>query len=366
MRILFNNFQKTYKDKKGSIDKAIARVCNSGRFVLGEEVAKFESSFASYIGSGYTIGVGNGLEALQIALMALEIGPGGEVITTSLSAVATALAIKAVGAKPVFADIDDYYDIDPASIEKNITSKTKAIIPVHLYGQAADMTKIMNIAKKHKLHVVEDCAQAHGAKFQGKKVGTFGIFGCFSFYPTKNLGAFGDGGAIVTNDKKLADKCRMLRNYGQKNRYEHEVTGINSRLDEMQATILSVLLSDLDKSNKKRNMIAESYRSQLSSLDKISLPKTRDGVEHIFHLFVIETDKRDELQDFLKQKGIDSLIHYPIPIHKQKCFSEYNSVSLPKVEKKVSKILSLPIHPYLEQKEIDAICKAIKEFFGKK
>jgi len=362
--ISFNNFQKIYKDKKNLIDKALNRVCGSGRFILGREVSKFEADFSSYIGTSYTIGVGNGLEALQISLMALDIGPGDEVITTSLSAVATALSIKAVGAKPIFADIDEYYHIDPDSIEKNITPKTKAIIPVHLYGQAANMKKIMEIAKKYKLHVIEDCAQAHGAKFNKRKVGTFGIFGCFSFYPTKNLGAFGDGGAIVTNDEKLATKCQMLRNYGQKNRYEHELPGINSRLDEMQAAILSVLLPFLDKNNKKRTKNAEFYCKQLNDLKEIRLPKIREKAEHIFHLFVIESENRDKLQEFLKQKGIDSLIHYPIPIHKQKCFAEYNNISLIKTESKTSKILSLPIYPDLKKEEIKLICKTIRQFYA--
>jgi len=365
MKILFNDFKKQYGSNEKSIDTVVKRVLSSGYFILGNEVKEFENKFAAYIGAKHAIGIGNGLEALQIALMALNIGPGDEVITTSLSAVATALSIKAVGARPIFADIDGYFHIDPVSIEKNITSKTKAIIPVHLYGQPADMAKIMEIAHKYNLYVIEDCAQAHGAEFAGQKVGTFGTFGCFSFYPTKNLGTFGDGGAITTNDEKLDEKCRMLRNYGQKNRYEHEIAGINSRLDEIQAAILSVLLPNLDENNKKRRKIAENYHAQLSGLKKIHLPKIREKTKHIFHLFVIESDERDKLQDFLKQKEIDSLIHYPIPIHKQKCFAEYNSLSLPVTEDKVSKILSLPVHPYLEDNEVDAICQAIRKFLDK-
>ena len=232
-----------------------------------------------------------------------------------------------------------------------------------MYGQPGNIKKIVNIAKNHKIHVIEDCAQAHGAKYDGKKVGTYGIISCFSFYPTKNLGAFGDGGAIVTNDVMLSEKCRMIRNYGQKNRYEHITYGINSRLDEIQAAILNVLLSSLDKDNKKRNSIAKIYRRELSNVQQVILPKERNGAYHVYHLFVIETEKRDSLQTFLKENGIDTLIHYPIPIHKQKCFMEYNKLELPYIEKKVKNILSLPIHPHLTKKEILFVCKKIKEFF---
>lgn len=361
--ILFNDFKTEYLYLKREIDFAIKEVMMSGRYILGKKVESFEQQFSKYLGAKYCIGVGNGLEALQIALMALGIGKGDEVITTAHSAVATALAIKAVGAKPVFIDIDDYFHLDSSKIEKKITSRTKAILPVHLYGQMVDIDKIKEIAKKHSLYLIEDAAQAHGAGYRGKKAGTFGDFGCFSFYPTKNLGAFGDGGAIVTNKKELFEKCKMIRNYGQKNRYEHEMYGLNSRLDEIQAAILSVKLKYLDKFNKRRQQLAEIYFRQLKDAKEIKLPKIRDGAKHNFHLFVIEAERRDKLMKSLEKNNIPTIIHYPIPIHKQKCFSEFNSLRLPILENKVNKILSLPIHPFLQDSDIIYIAKKINEFY---
>lgn len=361
--ILFNDFKKKYAYLKKEIDPAIQRVLKSGWYILGPEVENFEKRFASYLGAKYCVGVGNGLEALQIALMALGIKAGDEVITTSNSAVATALAIKAVGAKPVFVDIDEYFCLDANKIEQAITSRTKAILPVHIYGQATDIEKIKNIARKHHLYLVEDAAQAHGAEYKGKKLGTFGDLGCFSFYPTKNLGAFGDGGAIVTNDKALYEKCKMIRNYGQKDRYEHEVYGINSRLDELQAAILSEELKYLDEFNEKRNRLARIYFKLLRNVEAIKLPKIRKNANHVFYLFVIEAEKRDKLMDFLKKNDIPTIIHFPIPIHKQKCFAEFNNIKLPILENKVNKILSLPIHPFLEEKDVHYIANKIIEFY---
>lgn len=363
MKIPFNDFKKAYADKKNEVDFAIKKVLNSGYFILGKEVGEFEKKFASYVGTKYGIGVANGLETLQISLMALNIGPGDEVITTPHSAVATTLAIKAVGAKPVFVDTDSFYHIDVKKIEKVITKKTKAIIPVHLYGQSADIKKIIAIARKHKLEVVEDCAQAHGAECSGKKVGTFGKLGCFSFYPTKNLGGYGDGGMIVTNNKKIAEKCKMIRNYGQKNRYEHVIYGLNSRLDELQASVLNILLPYLDKENAKRIEIAKTYKKELSDLKEIKLPEERVDCKHVYHLFVIETEQRDKLQKYLKENGVDTLIHYPIPIHKQKCFPEFNKIKLGVTENKAKKILSIPCHPFLEKREVIYTANLIKSFF---
>ncbi len=297
--------------------------------------------------------------------MALGIGPGDEVITTTLSAVATALCIEAVGAAPVFVDIDDYGCISPEAVEKAITPKTKAIIPVHLYGQMADMEKIMDIAKRRGVKVVEDCAQATGASYGKNKAGSFGALGCFSFYPTKNLGAIGDGGMITTDDDALAEKCRLMRNYGQKTRYEHVVYGINSRLDEIQAAILSERIKYLDKNNKVRADIAASLKKGLEGVGDIKLPGVRNNAVHTYHLFVIQTESRDALQAHLKEKGIETLIHYPAPIHKQKCFAKYNTVSLPRAETIVGKILTLPTHPYLSQTEIDYMCASIRSFYEK-
>jgi hypothetical protein len=366
MEIPFNEFKKKYRQKKGKIDSAIKSVLESGYYILGDKVKKFEEEFARYIGTKHAIGVANGLEALQISLLSMGIGKGDEVITTPHSAVATTLAIVAVGAKPIFVDIDEYYHLDKNKMEEKITDRTKAIIPVHLFGQAVEIDSIIKIAEKHKLAVIEDAAQAHGAKFKSKKVGSFGDTGCFSFYPTKNLGSFGDAGMIVTNDDVLAEKCRMIRNYGQKNRYEHEIYGINSRLSELQASILSVELPELDKSNTKRQKVAETYAKELVDIKQITLPKKRNNADPVYHLFVIETEKRDELQKYLLEKGVTTLIHYPIPIHKQKCLKEYSDKPLPIAEEKAKKILSLPIHPYLSKKEVEYICKHIKKFFHEK
>jgi len=361
--ILFNDLKKQYSYLKDEIDTVIKKVLESGQFILGEKVKKFEQEFGNYLGAKYCVGVGNGLEALQIALIALGIKEGDEVITTAHSAVATALAIKAVGATPIFVDIDEYYHLDPDKTEKKITLKTKAILPVHLYGQAVDIEKIKKIAKKHRLYLIEDAAQAHGAEYNGQKVGTFGDLGCFSFYPTKNLGAFGDGGAIVTDSKDLYEKCKMIRNYGQKNRYEHEVYGLNSRLDEIQAAILSVEIKYLDKFNQKRNEQAKLYFKLLKGVKEIKLPKTRENANHVYYLFVIEAERRNELMNFLRKNNIPTLVHYPIPIHKQRCFSEFNNLKLLVLENKVNKILSLPIHPFLKNKDIIYISQKIIEFY---
>ncbi|MEM2174990.1 MAG: DegT/DnrJ/EryC1/StrS family aminotransferase [Candidatus Micrarchaeia archaeon] len=366
MKVLFNKLGEEYKKNKKKFEAKIDKVLKSGNFILGKEVENFEKEFARYIGVKYCIGVGNGLEALQLSLMALNIGPGDEVITTPLSAVASALAIKLVGAKPVFVDIDEYFHLDANKIERYISKRTKAILGVHLYGQPFDIEKILKICKKYDLFLIEDCAQAHGAKFKGKKVGSFGDVGCFSFYPTKNLGAFGDGGAIVTNNKKIYEFCKVARNYGQKSLYEHTIIGLNSRLDEIQAAILRVKLAYLDKYNNRRREIATMYKLGLESIRGLKLPSERPHCHHIYHLFVVEAQKRDELKEFLSKKGIITLIHYPQPIHKQPSFKEYNKLKLPIVEKKTKNILSLPIHPLLTNKEIKFVITSIKEFYSKK
>jgi len=361
--ILFNDFKRQYFHLKKEIDSAIKEVLESGWYILGEKVKKFEEEFANYLGIKYCVGVGNGFEALQIALMALGIKEGDKIITTSHSAVATTLAIKTVRAIPVFVDIDAYYHLDPDKIEEKITLQTKAILPVHLYGQPVAIEKIKKIAGKYHLYLIEDAAQAHGAEYKGKKIGTFGEVGCFSFYPTKNLGAFGDAGAIVTDNKKLYEKCKMIRNYGQKNRYEHKLCGINSRLDEIQAAILSVQLKHLDEYNQKRNGVAKLYFRFLRDIEKIKLPKIRENGKHSYYLFVIEAEKREQLSKFLEENNIPTLIHYPIPIHKQECFPEFNNLKLPVLEEKVSGILSLPIHPFLTDRDVGYISRKIREFY---
>lgn len=362
--IKINDFTSEYHWLKPEIDQALNNFFESGWYVLGTAVSDFEKEFADYIGSKYCVGVANGLEALQISLMALGVKAGDEVITVSNSAVATSLAITQTGATVVFADIDEYYHMDIEQLRTLITPKTKAILPVHLFGQLANIEEILKIAKEHNIPVVEDACQAHGAEKAGKKAGSFGSLGCFSFYPTKNLGAFGDGGAITTDSEELYKMCWLLRNYGQETRYTHLVKGLNSRLDEMQAALLSVKLRKLAEMVDRRNAIAAQYLKELSEVKQITLPKVREGYKHAFHLFVIQVPDRAPLQEFLKTKGVESLVHYPIPIHKQPCYPEYNQVSLPVTEKAAEHVLSLPVHPFLKPEEVTAVCDAIKEFYS--
>lgn len=347
------------------LNKAFNRVLSSGWFILGKEVESFEKSFANYLGIKYCIGVGNGLEAIQISLMALEIGKGDEVITTPLSAAATTLAILATGAKPVFVDTTDDGLINIGLIAQAITKKTKAIIPVHLYGNPVDLEALQSICKKHNLLLIEDAAQAHGSSYKGKKLGTFGDINCFSFYPTKNLGALGDGGAIVTNDKKLAEICATIRDYGQNGKYNHVRFGLNSRLDEIQAAILSVKLTYLDRDNEKRRKLAKRYIKNLSNIPNLKIIAADQNVTPNFHLFVIRTNKRNALQKFLKKFNILALIYYPKILPDQPFLKEYRSADLPAARNFVKTCLSLPIHPQLTLEEVDFISSKIVEFYSK-
>lgn len=365
MNVPFVDFTRSYSAHKGAWLTAVERVLGSGHYILGTEVEDFERAFTTYLGVKHVVGVANGLEALQLSLMALGIGAGDEVITTPFSAVATAIAIRAAGATPVFVDIDASYNIDPHKIEEAITPRTKAILPVHLYGNPAAIEEIMEIAKKHKIPVVEDCAQSHGATVGGKMTGTFGTINAFSFYPTKNLGAFGDGGAVATNNDALADKVRMMRNYGQRDRYVHEVYGINSRLDALQAALLSIKLTTLDQGNARRCALATQYRAALQGIGDLTLPEERAGAKSVYHLFVIATQKRDALMQYLGEHGIGTLIHYPIPIHQQTCFTEYHAQSFPVTEHAAASVLSLPLHPYLTDEECATVATLIKEYYAK-
>lgn len=350
--------------KNKLVIKAVKRVLSSGTFILGKEVEQFEKQFELYLGAKHCIGVGNGLEALQIALMALNIGTNDEVITTPVSAVATTLAIIAVGATPVFVDTTKDGLINPDLILKSITKKTKAIMPVHLYGTPADLEQIQRICKKNNLYLIEDAAQAHGSKLGSKFLGTFGNLSCFSFYPTKNLGALGDGGAIVTNNKKLAKICMEIRDYGQKKKYHHVRFGLNSRLDEMQAAFLKIKLSTLNKENSKRRLLVARYIKNLSGLP-IEIIKSKPGVESCFHQFVIKVKKRNELQRFLKLKGIPVLIHYPKIIPDQPFLKyHFTNLELPNSQEFVKEILSLPLYPNLPLNQVDYICKSIWEFYN--
>jgi dTDP-4-amino-4,6-dideoxygalactose transaminase len=358
--ILFNDFSKEPQNLKEEIHIAIQRVINSGWFILGKELKTFETDFARYIGTGYCIGVASGTEAIALALMAYNIGDGDEVITTNLTAYPTITGILQSGAQPVVVDIfSENGLIDYRKIQEKITPKTKAIVPVHLYGQSCNLDELKNIAEKNKLIIVEDCAQSTGATFQGKKCGSVGECGAFSFYPTKNLGAFGDGGAITTDDEEVYTKLLALRNYGQTKRYHHETNGINSRLDEIQAAILNVKLKYLDKGNQERHEIASAYRKHLQTVECLS---EENYGTHCNHLFVVKSHHRDQLGEYLLNKKIQTFIHYPIPVNSQKAYRWQKNERFENSEKFADSILSLPIYPGLSKQHIDQIIQTVNDF----
>lgn len=345
------------------INNAFHRVFKSGSYILGNEVRLFEKEFADYLGVKYAIGVGNGTDAVTIALSAAGVSSGDEVITVSHSAVATVAAIERSGATPVFVDIDSKTRcMDSSLITSRITEKTKAILPVHIYGQPAPMNEINLIAEQFNLVVVEDCAQAHGAEIQGRKVGSFGAAGAFSFYPTKNLGGMGDGGALVTNSKEVAEKAIMLRQYGWKEKFVSDFSGINSRLDELQAAILREKLPFLDQNNNRRREIADRYRTAVDS-EKIITPKYFKDTISAMHLFVVESENRDSLSEYLSQKGISSARHYPLPIHQQPAYMDtLGSGHLPETDKLYQRMLTIPLYPELNERQIDKICSALSSW----
>lgn len=364
MTILCSNPLAHYLSHEAEIIDAITKTLHSGRYILGEQVTKFEEEFANYVGAQYGIGVASGTDALFLSLRACNIGPRDEVITVSHTAVATVAAIDHTGAIPVLVDISvDTFNIDPEKIQQAITPRTKAIIVVHLYGLPADMDQIMTIAKKYGLFIIEDCAQAHGARYKGKRVGSFGDLGCFSFYPTKNLGALGDGGMVVTKSPDLAEKVRLLREYGWKKRYISEISGYNSRLDEIQAAILRLKLRTLDEDNAQRRIIAHKYLSLIQS-DSVVVPQIPKDSESVFHLFVIRTKLRDALQHYLLDKEVQTLIHYPVPIHLQPAYEKKCIIPVPLVntENVASEVLSLPIYPELSLDDVDCVIDAIAKF----
>ncbi|MFN3135283.1 MAG: DegT/DnrJ/EryC1/StrS family aminotransferase [Candidatus Kryptonium sp.] len=357
---------RQYMNLKEEIDSAIQKVLSKGSFILGDEVSEFENKVAQYLGVKHAIGVASGTDALQIALMAIGLKPGEEVITTPFTFVATAETIVLLGGKPVYVDIDEKtYNINPDLIEEKITEKTKAIIPVHLYGQPAEMDKILDIARRYNLYVIEDSAQALGSEYKGKKVCTFGDIACISFFPTKNLGAFGDAGMIVTNNDELAERIRMIRVHGSKVRYNHEILGVNSRLDTLQASILLVKLKYLDSWNAKRIEIAEKYNDAFKDIDDVVIPYSEVHNKHIYHQYTIRTRRRDELAQFLKEKGIQTAVHYPIPLHLQKAFAYlgYKQGDFPISEQCSREVLSLPMFPELRDEEINYVIESVKEFF---
>ena len=363
--ILCGNPKAQYLARRDEIDAALKRVLESGWYILGEEVKAFEEEFANYIGVSYGVGVGSGTEAIHLALVACGIGPGDEVITVSHTATATVAAIELSGATPVFVDIEpDFYTIDPAKLDAAITPRTKAILPVHIYGLPADMDPLLEVAEKHNLRLIEDSAQAHGAIYRGKRVGSLGDVGCFSFYPTKNLGAIGDGGMLVTNNIELGQKSRLLREYGWTERQVSQFAGWNTRLDEVQAAILRVKLKHLDEDNSKRMRLAEIYNEELSlSTTNLILPKQRENSTHVYHLYVIRSAKRDELLSLLRKKGIGALIHYPVPVHLQPAYNSLQGCDkLPETEQIAKEIISLPIYPELSEYDLQTVIKAVKEF----
>ncbi|MBI5840952.1 MAG: DegT/DnrJ/EryC1/StrS family aminotransferase [Chloroflexi bacterium] len=358
------DLNKQYESIRSEMDEAIERVLKKGSFILGEEVSAFEREFAAYCGVSHAIGVASGTDALQFALLACGVGAGDEVITASHTAVATVAAIEMTGARPVLVDIDPVrYTIDPDQFMQAVTARTRAIIPVHLYGCPAEMTPILEFARKVNIQVIEDCAQAHGAIIWDRKVGSLGDAAAFSFYPTKNLGAFGDGGAVVTNNPVIAEKVRLLRQYGWKERYVSSIKGFNSRLDELQAGILRVKLRHLDKWNDRRRMAANLYLELLSGTE-LGLPSHAPDTLHVFHQFVIRHSRRDDLQAYLKKNGIHTLIHYPVPVHLQPAYANlgYSLGSLPNTELTAREVLSLPMYPELSNEDVERVCRSILDF----
>ncbi len=344
-----------------AVEAAIHRVVESGWFVLGPEVEAFEHEFAAACGSAHAIGVATGTDAIALVLRALGIGPGDEVITTPLSAAYTALAVMMVGARPVFADVDEQrFTLDAGQVEAAVTPRTRAILPVHLYGQSADLAALAGVSARHDLALVEDCCQAHLATCGGRPVGTVGIAGAFSFYPTKNLGALGDGGAIVTSDNALAERLRRLRNGGQADRYRHVEAGVNSRLDEIQAAILRARLPFLGGWTARRRALARMYRAALGSA-RVTLPPEADE-GHVYHLFVVRSGERDRLQKHLRSCGVETLIHYPIPIPRQPAFASTHPADCPAAADVCAEILSLPLHPGMADADVQLVARSVRAF----
>jgi dTDP-4-amino-4,6-dideoxygalactose transaminase len=364
VKVPFGDLKLHYQEYKEIFDQAVARVLASGYYILGPELQRFEEEFAQYLGCKYTVGCASGTEAIYLALAALDIKAGDEVLVVAHTAVPTISAISMTGATPVFVDIDEQtMVINLADLESKITERTKVIVPVHLYGLMADMDGIKKIADKHNLPVLEDVAQATGAKHKGRRAGSIGRFGAFSFYPSKNLGAFGDGGAVSCQTKEDYDRLLKLRNYGQSKRYHHDIVGINSRLDEIQAAILSAQIPFVDEWNVRRKEIAKKYTDGLKGI--VQTPVETNNSDHVYHLYVIQCAQRNELQAFLETKGVGTLIHYPTPAHRQEAYRylNYAAGSLPATEKVAERILSLPLFPELTNEQVDYVIEAIGEFF---
>lgn len=363
MQIKCNVLDRQLQMYQSEYEEAALRVLRSGWYVLGSEVSQFETEFAAYTGRKYCVGLNSGLDALIMSVRALGIGAGDEVIVQSNTYIATVLGITENDAIPVFVEPDEYFNMDASRIEEAVTEKTKAIMVTHLYGQASNMDPIVEIAKRHQLEIIEDCAQSHGACFDGKMTGTFGISGCFSFYPTKNLGAFGDAGAVVTDDEMFADRLRMMRNYGSKVRYYNQIEGVNSRLDEMQAALLRVKLRHLQELNDERRLLAARYSEGIHN-PKLILPGQRDKAESIYHQYVIRCRDRERLQEYLQEHGIQTQIHYPVPPHLAECYKRlgYQKGEFAIAEQYADEVLSLPIYTGMTEPEQQYVIKKLNAF----
>jgi dTDP-4-amino-4,6-dideoxygalactose transaminase len=360
---IFNDLTPQFLRYQTEYEQKALDVLRSGWYILGQEVSRFEQEFADYVGSKYAVGLASGLDALWISLKVLGIKAGDEVIVQSNTYIATVMSITMVGATPIFVEPDEFYNLDSNKIPEKITSKTKAIIVVHLYGQATRMDKVMALCEEYKLALVEDCAQSHGAKYNNQMTGSFGHIGCFSFYPSKNLGAFGDAGAITTNDAQLAEKIRIFRNYGSEKRYHNQVVGTNSRLDELQAGLLRIKLKHIQELEEERIIIANQFLSQIKH-PLLKLPKVCQNCTHVWHLFVVYTKHRDALKEFLSTQGIDTLIHYPIPPHLSEAYQSlnYKVGDFPIAEDYAQHVLSIPLFNGMTQEQVQYVIEKINEF----
>ena len=370
MPVPFVDLQAQYRSIKSEVDAAIQRVLDTSAFVLGREVEAFERAFAEYVGAEFCVGVSNGTAAIQLALTACGVGAGDEVIVPANTFFATAEAVSTANASPVFVDCDaDSYNIDASKIEGAINERTRAVIPVHLYGRPADLDAVFRVAERHNLIVIEDAAQAHGARYKGRRVGPLGLAGCFSFYPGKNLGAYGEGGAVVTNDKEVARRLRLLRDHGSEQKYLHEIVGYNFRLEGIQGAVLGVKLKYLDRWNTLRREHAARYRELLAPLEAsgaLALPREASYVEHVYHLFVVQADARDALQRFLSAAGVQTGIHYPVPIHLQPAYASlgHREGDFPSAESQSRRMLSLPMFAELTDAQIAYVSDALRDFFA--
>ncbi len=367
MNVPFVDLKTQFAAIRGDVMRNVEKVLQNTNFILGAEVSEFEKAFAAYCECRHAVGVASGLDALKLALRALDIGPGDEVITTANTFIATALAVNSVGATPVLVDMDAVsYNLDPKQLDAAVTPRTKAILPVHLYGQPADMDPILAWAEKRKLHVIEDACQAHGARYKGRRCGSLGRIAAFSFYPGKNLGAYGDGGAVTTNDPALAEKVVLLRGYGSTVKYYHDALGENSRLDTIQAAVLNAKLPHLDAWNAARRRAAARYTEQLAGVGDVATPQILPFAEHVFHLYVIRTARRDALLKFLQERGVGCIIHYPVPIHLQKAYADrgWKRGDFPETERAADEILSLPMFPDITDAQIDYVVQSVRDFFS--